>query len=1129
MNDKNTIKEYYIKILELYNNSVNILTALNQSLSSLSPQIVVILQDSNNNIIEQKIPSFLYLENKLEELSNNFENFFDIPKSGDAWFENNSNMYKFHLVKSNSAPQMPNIDNTNISASFMDNTYFKDLVSPKTYLKMNISNLTNNIEKIFVKKYVFYNYSVFNAIQIANVSTNEEYNAILYNFTKGVDYDYYDSIIDLPLKKEIYNSNFKIEEIVSLEGGNPWSEINASNKETLNYKLVLDTLEYNNQEDNSIRFTLKAGDYLSLNGTNNLYYVKQVNTTTNTVIIEESIGHASIQTYVDNDQMFFTIYNNDFSEYEYIQVPLEENQYIAIFIGTIYQNIRSILSNGILLDLSKIYIYDGYGNAILDSNGNKLSYIDYYKIYCKNIGDILAGFSELSNPLLSEYNNVLLDEIQNSDSIKELVELTFTNDNLQVIPINKHLIDDNSTQEIISLHNQKSELNNKLTSINSNIDDLYNTLINTDWSQEISNSQLAIRNKLDEYYSERTQITTQLNNVIDNINTSSVIKYNKDLKYRIRGILDTDMIESYVSSLGKDINIIGIDLQYKYKSLVNTTTSLQSINESTFTDWNQYLANDKERIIEFNDVTSSFTIHWEKQSTTDNIIKWNQVDIPINQNEQVVIKLRYKYNIGQPFINIYTPWSEEKTFVFPDEYKDLVQLSTIMDENQKDTVIAAFNKTLINDGYTEHVTNKIISNSQVFFHMPENIYSGFNTSENNLLSLKDKLGEMSANIQKYIDLIEANSNTKYDVYLEMDANRIELYSGSINKININDNNDSDTFKKKNMRIIIKNSGTFPIKLYSQFPGNTDIKLLEDNRDSYSKSIANYERVPLIINNIMSAQSLGQWVYFRQNNAYTKEDIYLNDDNQKMQDQSNLYGGDLQFEENYNNYMRKDNSQILYPYKDHASFSINVSKNIWQAVKYNKEDNSFVQYTIADKLSDQKSDYTNKTFENFYQYKNVEPGTNLYLMRYEDICYYEDSEKIKLKYLDEFTNISEFQSDGEQALNGSMIDYNGAFLYPNIIHKNNICISGTDSNPNNYIIIEVGKELSIPITLEYCLGNTTNNISNPISSIKKSLYFDIKDSLFIDPKNYMIEVNVNGNYSSMNNYLDNSDILKPEGE
>ena len=1127
MNTTNTLKEYYIKIYNLYNNCVNMLTALNQSLSTSSPQVTINITEENGEVTETKIPSFIYLENKLDEIKTSFNNLFDIPNSGDAWFENNSNMYKFHLLKSNIAPQTPNIISNNISASFTDNNYFKDLVSPKMYLKMNISNLTNNIEKIFVRKYVFYNVQVnnlFNIIRDSGIKTNEEYIALLYSYVKGKDYDVYDSIIDLPLKKEVYNSKFQIDEIVKLENGNPYTEYNNEyNKNVLNYRLKLNTLEYNNQEDSSIKFLIKIGDHLSLNNTNTEYNVKYVNNVSNEVIIEEIYGHTALQTFEDNQNMFFTISNNEFDEFNYINVPLEENQYISIFIGTIYNNIRSILSEGILLDLSQIYMVDEYGNKINDSNGNQINYMTYYKTYCKNIGDILSGFSEVTNPLISEYEYATL-ELQTSDAIKELVNNTFNSSNiLQVVPINKHLIDDSTTQEIINLHNQKGELNNKLTSINSNIDNLYNTLTNTDWSQEISNSQLSIRKKLDDYYNERTLITTQLNNVIDSINAKSVIKYEEDLKYRIRGILNTSLLEEYISANFTNVVIIGIDVQYKYKSNYSTTTSLSSINTNTFTDWNQYKVKDKERYLDFNEFTSSVTLKWLDENSTDNIIKWNQIDIPINQNEEVVFKIRYKYNIGQPFINLYTPWSDEETIVFPEEYKEMVQVSQIITENADDTTTASFNKTLINDGYSEHVNNKFVSGNQVFFHMPENIYSGFNTSENNLLSLKDKLLEMSLNIDKYKELIDESLTKKYNIYLEFDNQTIELFSGSINKININDTNITDSFIKKSMRIIIKNSGENPVKLYSQFPGNSNIPLIEDNRDAYSRTIGNYERVPLIINNEMSPQYLGQWIYFRQNNPFNKEDIYLNEQSQNIQDKANI-NASLVWTKNTNNYIKANNSQILYPYKEHGSFNINVSKNIWQGIKY-YGDKTSKQYTLSTILNSNKEiDYSNKTFENFYKYINVQDGTNMYLMRFEDIKYIMNNKTI---YLSENDIISEFNNNGDAYLNNTIQDYNGAFLYPDIIHKNNIIIDNTDINPSNYITIDVGKELSIPVTFEYCLNNTSGNNPEPISLIKKSLYFDIKDSLFIDPKNYLIEITINNNFSTLNNYLDSMNMLQPE--
>jgi len=1122
MNNKtNTIKDYYINIMKLYNNCVDMLTAINQSLSTSSPQVVVRTTDSDGNQTELRIPSFLYLENRLDEIENSFSNFFDIPKSGDAWFENNSNMYKFHMVKSNSSPQVPRISSNEIVSSFTDNNYFKDLVSPKTYLKLGVDNLTNNIEKMFIKKYVFFSESLFNLIKNSGIKKNEEYIAMLYGYSKGVDYEVYDSTVELPLKKEVYNSRFEIMALSNVDAGNPWPEVDDDNKERLNYKLVLNTIEYNNQEDSAVRFLLKVGDYISLNDTNSLYYVKEVNSTTNEVIIEERIGHTSLQTISQNSSMFFTIYNNNYSEYQYVQVPLEENQYIAIFIGTIYNNVRSILSDGVLLDMRSIYMVDEYGNNIYDSNGNLVDYIGYYKKYCKNIGDILYGFSEISNPLLSDFNPSEIMSLQTDEAIKSLVDKTINNDIVKVIPINKHLIDDQTTQDIINLHNQKSELNNKLTSINANIDSLYNKLTNTDWTQELSNSQLSIRKKLDEYYVERTQIITQINNAVDAINTKSVFKYDQDLKYRIRGVLMTSLLEEYISAINSNATIISTDIQYKYRSINSTTTSLTSIGTNVFTEWNQYNVKSKERIVRINDSNTGIEISWVGDSSTDNVIKWNQIDIPITQNEEVVVRVRYKYNIGQPFIDIYTPWSNEMTFTFPEEYKDLIELSGIVDENADDSLTASFNKTLINDGYSEHINNKFVSGQQVFFHMPENIYSGFNTSENNLLSLKDKLVQISSDLDKYRDFIEDEMGVKkYKVWLEFDNKNIELFSSSVNKININDTSTNDRFVKKQMRIIIKNDGNNPVKIYSMFPGNTSVALIEDNSTTYAKDIANYERVPILVDDKMSPQTLGQWVYFRQNNPYTKEDIYLNDENQRIQDQANI-GSSLQWDQSYNNYIRKNNSQILYPFKNHGTFNVNVSRNIWQGMLYNYNQKTYTNLTFSNLSSNTSTDYSSKTFSNFYQYTNVGNGTNNYLMRFEDIKY---NDGTKLVYLDENSNITEFATNGKQFLKSTVINYNGAFLYPDIMHKNNILIETSEVSPTNFVKIEVGSEIAIPITFEYCLGNTTNNVSNPIKTIKKSLYFDLKDSLFNDPKNFMIEITVNNNYSPLNNYLDGISIL-----
>ena len=69
----NSIKEYYVYRQGLYNNAVNLLTAINQSLTTSASEVSITVTNNDNTSSVIRIPSFLYLENKLEQLDNNFE------------------------------------------------------------------------------------------------------------------------------------------------------------------------------------------------------------------------------------------------------------------------------------------------------------------------------------------------------------------------------------------------------------------------------------------------------------------------------------------------------------------------------------------------------------------------------------------------------------------------------------------------------------------------------------------------------------------------------------------------------------------------------------------------------------------------------------------------------------------------------------------------------------------------------------------------------------------------------------------------------------------------------------------------------------------------------------------------
>ena len=1114
MAERNSLKEYYVNIMKLYNNAVNILTAINQSMVSSSSEVTVTVADTDDATTTVRLPSFLYLENKVEQLDNKLTNLFNIPESGEAWFDNTSNMSKLNLIRSNTAPITPTFDNT-LKAYSIDNSILKDMVCPKVHLKVNVTNLTNNIDKMYMKKIVFLNADLYSSIKSMNISSYDDYKSALYNFTKGVEYEEYDSVLNLPIRTDLYISQFNINSVEETYTDKTSAKIC--------YKLNLNTIHYYSQEDSTIEFTLKPGDFICLGNEYVKYKVLSVDVSKNQIIIEEQYGHVALCSIENNSEMVLQIYNNGYDSFHYVQVPLEENQYIAIFLGTIFNNVRSVLSDAILVDLSSIPMCDEYGNQIKE-NGKNLTYLDYYNKYCKNVGDLVSSLAEVTYPQIGNCTSEQLQELQNGIAIRQLVTESISNNGiLKVVPINKHLIDDVATQDIINLHAQKNEIDAQLLTLTDNISQVYSTLINTDFSQEVYITQEQLQSQLQQYYTQRTTLTKQFDSLVDAINEKNADNTlaNANTKYRIRGVSNIDALEKYIHDTISDkyqIDLIGLEVEYKYKSTTKDTTSVTVIDKSTFSDWNRLNNIDRQRHLVF-DALGAVSIDFTKYDTSDNIIKWNQIDIPIRQGEDVIVRVRYKFNVGQPFINVYSPWSDEITVVFPSEYEDNVELTSILKDNKDDTVSAKFSEKLINDGYQEHINNSLTVNSQKFYHMPENIYSGFNTSENNMLSLKDKLNMIDKDLTDYKTAIDRESNSKYEVYVTIDKSNIKMSSSATNSIDIyNTNHINDTFIKKNLNIVIKNTGEIPLRLYSIFPGQTDVPLLISDIKWYNEEIGNYERVPLFVNDKIRPQVLGQCIYFRQYNPYTGKSLYYHSDKQDdsdtsiLSDKNNSKNKKLTFNADPKDYMAKDNTQLTLGYRNRVAKTtagttgyitwgfFDTSNNIESALKL---DNIITYSNINDisnfyYINNEKDKYTTNyynRYEDIYGLsKNARPNNdNTY-----DASYYTQ--------LDNETSLSQFLSNNTNEYFNDTDSFRGAFLYVNLESIDNIL---TDGGEKDYIEIGVGKSLTIPVVFECYMPISYSNIKKSDNMkqktyIERTLMFDIRESLVRNPDHYIIK-------------------------
>lgn len=931
----NTIKDYYIRLERMYINVMNMLTSLNQSLVSNSTEVTVTVTDTNDVKSTLRIPSFLYLENKLEELNTNFDSLFNMPESGEAWFtKNSSDSYKFNLVRSNTALPAPTLSHYGDTqyTSIKDNNILKDLVSPFTYIRYNITNLSDVTDSIIMKKYVFYNKTLFDYLkQSDDINTYADLEDKLIGYKKGDDYDSYESTLKFPYKKDTYISLFNI------------IKVDDTNN---TIKITLDTFTYYDSEDSSVTYQLVNGDKLIYGDTAFEYEITNIDYDNNIVTLKELNGHTNILTTKEQSNSTFVLLNNDYNKYKYVDIPLEENENIAVCLSLVYNNIRSIWSKPEFMDLNTIYMKDENGNDIKDENGNTLTYIDYYKKYCNNIGDLILGITETAYPQVSNFTPSQLNDMQSGESVGNAVTTTFEGEILKVVPINKHLTDDATNDDIMNLHNQKNLLQSQLDTIQTNIDDTTNDLLNIDKNNVDNSNILALQKKLTEYKNEKTTITKQFNSCVNQL-TSKIAQLNQttsEVKYRLRGVTVVNNIISMLQNdYGKNVELIGTEIWYKYKSVNKDTTTVTVINSDTFSEWNVQRPSQRDRYLIFNSQNTSFVTNYVDYNTLDNTPKWNQVDIPIKNGEDVIVKVRYLYNIGQPFINIYTPWSDEVTFEFPSEYKEDITVKSIIETNNDDTVTATFTNTLINDGYEEHINDKILDNENKFFHTSEHIYSGFNTTENNMLSLYDKLKQISNDIVDYKELLNDATKSKYQIQLVSDDVSTVLHQNTKNKISIynNDVSTNNKFIKKKFKLIIKNTSDYNVKLYPLFPYNANVPVAFISDETNSLKLANkFYRVPLQVSNAATPQYCGQWIYFRQTNPVTNTSVYYTTTNQDVSDLEvstqdiNDNNTSYVFKEPLynitpNQYMSKNNIQACLPYIYNKYNKVDVSSETAQ--------------------------------------------------------------------------------------------------------------------------------------------------------------------------------------------------------
>ena len=900
-----TVTDYLIKLQDLTQQNLDILKAINESFLTNKAHLSTTISG-----VTYSMPSFLALENKINLLREDFDNLVNAPKTGEAYFTFDGNSRAIEVRGYTHTPSsliLPTRDEFGVKT----NNIFKDFLNPTLYLHFDLSSIPNDITTVNVKKVIPIAQALKErfALETGENATVQYMWGDLYKilslYSKDVDYIEYDTTMNLPIRKNIGSGTYVIEKVVD-------DVIDENLDEYVTIKFRTDVedatknLSYKTFDETIDRY-LNIGDQLVTYDDSAKMEITEIQNNTNTVtvkilfgdylnLVESNVEDTKLDDIEDLCKLkFFSPV--DFDNDKYVQVPLEEDQYVFIAIAPLNNrmNVQSPWGSGLLVNTYKL------------TNSDGVDFKTYYNNNINNIGDVLNDITSMMSESLTKYNKDEFDDMVN-------YKPTINTNNLSVIQINSHLNDSDTIKNIRALYSQKKQIKLQLNEVQTQITDI-NSKLNQISFEDTSNLRSVYTTQLSEYNQTKNDLNTSLNKILDqiaiNANNSDIPIENA--KYHIRGFFDcTNDID------GNEYKypIRGIQVQYRYKNVHNTTGKAMTINEKyIFSDWNVMSGFNNVKVAS-ND-GSGYKFNFKPLNDDKNEPSFNQIDIPISQGETVDLRLKIIYDYGFPFVEVASGWSDIVNISFPSEYLKDVQILDILKENNDDIETYRFENIISEKGITKHIDDEIIDQDITYFHNPSHIASGFYTNERRIIPLKDKLEELSNQIILLRDEINESSSSSLDVYAVVGDSRQLILPFQSNYVypksykNVVENYPVSGYKKNDkgyvetyLNIILSNTSSHVVKLYPIFPGPNDetinsLKNIKYDKGGYcgvktdgvtvEEKQGVYMGYPTGAQTTPTLQLANQYITFRINNPYDGTKYYKDGANGNTENQQSISG------------------------------------------------------------------------------------------------------------------------------------------------------------------------------------------------------------------------------------------------
>ena len=722
------------QVITFNKNIVEILSKINSLTTTTDSSVNLQVYDENGVLRNFTLPSFSSLKADIDRLNNNINSLYSIDAAGALIQTTNQNQYKKIItVDLNREPTAVGTLGTVTDFKSSPNWFFDSLMDPMVSIELDLSGkIENNVRKCLIRRYIVdfeknVDGTLTNLGQSALNNFNQLFrgnsNIVLSEFenwhttTTGVinpsNPKYDEQMFDLEPNNLLYDGQFSVLRV---------------QEDRLNRKLwyVLDTLDYLVVDTNQTR-RLSINDEVIINSdkTSTRYKILEVSTSESNprVRFERIEGIEPIPVGVGTLKIY-----SDVIYTKKVRVSVGYNERNVLFIKPVNADNNLVAKKWSLG--TGYYTNDLRLNSTSSANG--LSMEQFYIDYVYDYGVVLQDLVAKKTP----------NSLAGTPTAPSLSIETF-----KVVQINKHLTDTPDSNLIKQKHNYQLSLKSEIQQLSDAILARNKAAKFTKFKSDSAKKQadLEIEDLTKKKESKSKLLASVTQEVID---LSKDPRNNVNAKYAVRGFWDIPA--AVITNGTKPQEIVQFRVQYRYVSKdgreapIETFTIKDSQSRASYSNWNEYKTDARKRV--YNTATGEYSWQIEdiENADTPNI---NQIDIPIQSNERVELRIKSISEVGWPESPVESDWSEIITVDFPDDLNNVTNENEfILREATKEDLKVSVNNELSAKGLDNHLIDTVTVNNVTFHHEAKKILSGF--QDENGVAL-----DLYAYIQKLTDRI----------------------------------------------------------------------------------------------------------------------------------------------------------------------------------------------------------------------------------------------------------------------------------------------------------------------------------------------------------------------------------------